>query len=326
MSIVPPVPPAEISDETLHFDYPGSDIVLRSELCDSHEFRVPKLYLVNCSPILREIIERSVLNISDAPNGEEREPLPVVKLPESGAILYSLLTLIFPVGPILPSSTENIMELLAAAQKYQMNSVLSHIRGIIGSRKDPSFIRPETALYIYSLAQRYELHQEALQAAQVTLRLPMSIEDLGGKLFFPQVFPGMTGAYLYELWKYHERFRTDFKSCVLEFRNSGLPDDVKRLRCRIPDRSISDDSPPQWLDKYIESVAGALHLFDPVEFEIEWARHIKEAKTLYRTCSCLDIRHTSQLRRVFWEALTAVVHRTIEHVRRAGVTGLHRNN
>ena len=203
------------------------------------------------------------------------------------------------------------MELLAVAQKYQMDSVLSHIRGIIGARKDPSFIRPETALHIYSLAQRHELHQEALQAARVTLRLPMAIEDLGGKLDFP----GMTGAHLYELWKYHERFRNALKSDVLEFRNSGLPDDVKRLRCQISDRPISDESPPQWLDKYIESVAGTLHLLDPVEFENEWARHIKEITGRYsRTCSCVDM--TSQLRRVFWETLTDVVHRTIELVRR----------
>ena len=313
MSIVPLVPPAEvISDETLHFDYPGSDIVLRSELCNSHKFRVPKLYLVNCSPRLREIIERST---SDVPNGEEREPFPVVKLPESSATIYSLLTLIFPVVPILPSTSEEIMELLAVAKKYQMDSVLSHIRGII-ARQDPPFIRPETAFHIYFLAQQHELPHEALQAARVTLRLPMVLEDLGNNL----LFPGMTGAYLYELWKYHERFRTNFKSGVLEFLNSGLPDCVKCLRCQISDSPISDESPPQWLDKYIESVAEDLHLVDPAEFENEWARHIKETTARFsRTCSCVDIPR--KLRRVFWETLTAVVHRTIDQVRRVGVSG-----
>jgi hypothetical protein len=320
MSIVPPVPPAPsevISDETLHFDYPGSDIVLRSELCDSHKFRVPRLYLVNCSPILREIIERSVSNISELPNGEEREPLPVVKLKENGATIYSLLTLIFPVAPILPSTSEEIMELLAVAQKYQMDSVLGHIRAIIGARKDPSFIRPETALHIYLLARQHGLHQEALQAARVTLRLPMVLEDLR-KTYF--LFPGITGAYLYELWKYHERFRTDLKSGLLEFRNSGLPDCVKRLRCQISDRPSSDESTPQWLDKYIESVAEDLRLFDPAEFENEWARHIQETTARFsRTCSCVDIPR--KLRRVFWEPLTAVVRRTIDQVRRVGVTG-----
>jgi hypothetical protein len=323
MPTFPPVPPAPsevISEETLHFDYPGSDIVLRSELRDSHQFRVPKLYLVNCSPILREIIERNVSNTSDVPNSEEREPLPVVKLPESGSTLYSLLTFIFPVVPILPFSTEKIIELLAVAQKYQMDSVLSHIRGIIGARKDPSFIRPETALHIYFLARHHELRQEALQAARVTLRSPMALENLGDKLDFP----GMTGAYLYELWRYHKRVRNALKSGVLEFRHSGLPDDVKRLRCQIFDFDqlifySFDDSLPQWLEKYIESVAGALHLVDPAEFENEWARHILETTARFsKTCPCVDI--TRKTRRVFSETLTAAVHRTIDQVRRV-VTG-----
>ena len=61
------------------------------------------------------------------------------------------------------------MELLAAAQKYQMDSVLSHVRGIVGARKDPPFIRPETALHIYFLAQTQGLRQEAVRAARVTL-------------------------------------------------------------------------------------------------------------------------------------------------------------
>ena len=46
--LVPPGTPqlneVVVSDETLHFDYPGSDIILRS--CDSHNFRMPKLYIV----------------------------------------------------------------------------------------------------------------------------------------------------------------------------------------------------------------------------------------------------------------------------------------
>ena len=92
------------------------------------------------------------------------------------------------------------MELLAVAQKYQMNSVLSHIRGII-ARKKPPFIRPETAHGIYFLAQIYELHEEVVQSARVTLRLPMVIEDLVDKFDFP----GMTGAYIYELWGYHKQ-------------------------------------------------------------------------------------------------------------------------
>ena len=128
------------SQEALHFDYPVSDIVVHS--CDSHNFHVSKLYIANSSPVLRELILQSVSDTSGGPSGEEQAPLPVVRLPESGATLHSLLTFIFPVIPILPSTSEEIMELLAVAQKYQMDSILSHIRGNI-AEKDPPFLRPE---------------------------------------------------------------------------------------------------------------------------------------------------------------------------------------
>ncbi|KAH9022499.1 hypothetical protein EDB84DRAFT_1618644 [Lactarius hengduanensis] len=307
MPIVPhalatPGPIEVASDETLRFDFPGSDIVLRSY--DSHDFRVLKLYIVICSPVLQELIQS---NTSDLPNGEKQEPLPVVDLPESKETLYSLLTFIFPVLPVLPSTPEKILELLSVAQKYQMDSVMTHIRGAI-SRLDPPFLRPETALHVYFLAQQYELRQEAVQAARVTLRLSMTIEDLGDKL----EFPGMTGAYLHELWKYHQQVRTDLRSGVLEFRNS-LPHDVQVLRCSGP-RSNMYPFPP-WLDSYIRAIAESLHLFDPVEFEDARARHIGSeiSNTRYAlVCSCVEISSHSQVIRVFWGALTAVVHGTIE--------------
>ena len=300
--------PTEVA-ETLHFDFPRSNIILRS--CDSHNFHVSRLYVVLSSPVLREVI-RNVSNTPDVIHAEEPEPLPVVELTENGEILHSLLTLIFPVVPFLPSTPEKIMELLAVAKKYQMDSVLNHIRSIIGARKDPPFIRPETAFHIYFLAQKLGLHQEAVQAARVTLRLPMVIEDLGDRLEFSD----MTGAYLYELWKYHKRVRTELRSGIPEFRNSGLPEGVKGLFCSMyHGASAGLNSFPQWLDNYIASIAEAPHLFDLIEFEDAWARHIKETQATYaRPCSCVDI--TSQLRRGFWEALTAFVDGTIQKVRR----------
>ena len=315
MSIVPPGTLESnevVSDETLHFDYPGSDIVLRS--CDAHDFRVPKLYIINSSPVLRELI-RCISNTSDVSNGKESEPLPVVELRESnGTTLYSLLTFIFPVTPILPSTAEKITELLAVAQKYQMDSVLSHIRGAI-ARLDPPFIRPETALHVYFLAQKHELHQEAVQAARVTLLLSMTIEGLGDEL----EFPGMTGAYLHELWEYHRRVRNDLRLRVqrsIVF--SDLPDDVKSLRCRAP----YDIYSWVWLGDYIESIAEAPHLFDSSGFENARVRHIMESMSNYSSpCSCVDI--PGQTKRAFWEALTSVVHRATKKVSRTGVIRLH---
>jgi hypothetical protein len=315
--------PTEVAlEETLHFDYPRSDIVLRSR--DTHNFHVSKHYVVNSSPVFRELI-RTVSDTSDVANGEEPESLPVVKLPDRGATLHGLLTFIFPVVPILPSTSDEIMELLAAAQKYKMEPVLTHIRGSI-ARKDPPFIRPETAFRIYFLAQQYELHEEVVRSARVTLRLPMVIEDLGDKLDFP----GMTGAYLHQLRKYHERVRTDLKSDVLEFRNSGLPEDVKALRCTTRYFHSSyypppnDRTHPPWLDTYTKSIEDAPHLFDLISFENAWALHLQSKAQSSATCSCVGM--STQIIRTFWEALAAVVHGAIEKVRKVDVTGVRCNN
>src|SRR5579863_8994522 len=131
------------SDEPLAnvlFEFRGADLILRSH--DSHHFRVPKSYIVNSSPVLDELIRRSL----DPPDATRDEgSLPVVQLPESGAILHILFTFIFPVTVLVPPTTESAMELLYVAQKYQMVSTLAHIRGSI-ARQNPPSIQQETAL------------------------------------------------------------------------------------------------------------------------------------------------------------------------------------
>ena len=81
-----PVPqgPNEVirDEETSRFNYPGSDIVLRSR--DSYNFPLPKLNIVTCSPVLRKLIE-SVSNPNGVPNGEE--PLPVVNIPDRKSVV-----------------------------------------------------------------------------------------------------------------------------------------------------------------------------------------------------------------------------------------------
>ena len=76
---------------------------------------------------------------SDRPNDARGDTsLPVVQLPESGAILHSLLTFIFPVTPIVPSTTEKAMGLLSVAQKYQIVPVMIRIWDRIAQQNPPS--------------------------------------------------------------------------------------------------------------------------------------------------------------------------------------------
>ena len=287
--VVPDEPPLN-----LVFDYPDADVILRSR--DAHDFRVPKLYIVNSSPVLSELMQ-SASHSCDAAHTEGS--LPTVQLSDSGAILHSLLTFIFPVSHVLPSTIEERMELLSAAQEYRMNSTMAHIRGSIALQDSSS----TDAFRVYSLAQKYGLRQEAVRAARTILTFSMTIEDLEDKLDI------MPGASLHELWKYHERVRTLLTSDLAEFRESGARGTMMGLHCT----EFSPSLIPDWLDSYIESIGETPNLFDLVEFNIALARHIRdEAKNPGSQCACASI--TSQTIRTFWTALTAAVHGSIEEV------------
>ena len=279
----------------LLFEYRGADIILRSR--DLHHFRVPRLYIVNCSPVLDE----SIQNTLDPPRDVHCEvSLPVIQLPESGAILHSLLTFIFPVTPLVPSTIGKSMELLFVAQKYQMDSVLAHIRLSIARYNPPSTQR-DSALYMYSLAQKYGLRQEALQAARTILKYPLHIEDLEDQLDVT------SGASLYELWKYSERVRAILASDLTEFRTSGARGTLTGLQWV----EFTSSQIPGWFDNYIESIEDNLSLFDFIEFNSALACHM-DAESGSLECACVLI--PSNTIREFWEALASVVDRSFEKV------------
>ena len=285
---------ASTTDEPLAnllFDYPGADIVLRSH--NSHNFRVPKIYIINSSPVLGELIRRAL----DSPHTAS---LPVVQLPESGEILHCLLTFVFPLTPLVPSTLGEIMKLLSVAQEYKMGTVLIHIRGCI-AQENPLPTRLEPALHVYALAQKYGLRPEALQAARAISNYSMSIDDFNDKLCI------MPGASLYELWKYHERVRAVLASDLTEFRVSGAQGTMSGLRCE----EYSPSHIPNWVDQYIESVGKAPNLFDLVEFNAAMVRHIGPFQNEFKDiCACAFI--PSQNIREFWAALTSVVHGSFE--------------
>jgi hypothetical protein len=99
MSTVPHEATSTIDEPfpNLLFEHPGADIVLRSQ--DSYHLLVPKIYIVNSSLVLGELIRRALDFPGDA---NAKASLPVVQLPEKGEIIHSLLTFIFPVTPLVP--------------------------------------------------------------------------------------------------------------------------------------------------------------------------------------------------------------------------------
>lgn len=297
-TVLPEVASGSATDEPLAnllFDYPGADIILRSQ--DAHHFRVPKIYIENSSSVLSELIRQA----SGSPSAANVEAsLPVVQLPKRGQIIHCLLTFIFPVIPLLPPTLEEVMELLSDALAYQMDPVLSRIRDRIArSHQLPTHLEP--ALRIYSIAREYGLQFEALQTARTILNYPMTIEGFYNKL---DIMPGDS---LYELWKYHERVRATLASDLTEFRESGARGTMTSVRCL--EHSSSQTQIPLWLDQYIESIGNSPNLFDHVEFNVAITRHIKHTK---RRCECSSI--PGQTIRDFWEALASVVRNGFEKV------------
>ena len=302
-------PGSPISAESLLLNYPDADVILRS--CDSFEFRVLKLYIIHSSPILGEKVLISPNPQSNAPAitaGSESEvnasSLPVVQLPDSGAILLSLLSYIFPVPPVLPATVAQTMELLSVAQKYKMDVILTHIRNHI-AQQDPPFIREDTAFHVYSLAQKYGLRKEALQAARSTLSFSnLSIEELECGLDM------MPGVFLHELWKYHQRVRSNLTVDLEEFRTSR----ERGLVTLAASSCKGSTGIPSWLDQYILTIGTSPTLFDLTKFHMALSSHVQRSRNRGGggcTC-CASISH----KRIgaFWAALTAVVSDSIADV------------
>lgn len=289
----PPPSTDEEPSRTL-VDYPDADIILRS--CDSQEFRLLKLYIVKCSPILSERIQAISISGPSRPAvlSDVGTPLPVVQLPDCGAILSCLLTFIFPMSPILPCALEEILELLSVAQKYGMASVLEHIRCCIES-KDPPLICPENAFHAFPLAQKFGLREEAAKAAKISLAFTLTIENLQGRSDVPQ------GVYLHELWKYHQNVRTNLLSSNDDFRRSAAGGTLTGLTCV----SRTHLGSPKWLDDYIVSITQTPSCFDPLEFQKTLACHVRN-----NGCSsCTQI--PLQTMRMFWTALTNFVNENV---------------
>jgi hypothetical protein len=284
--------------------YPRADIILRSR--GSRRFKVPKVYIVDSSPVLAELIRATPYPPRPSAIANSVTPLPVVQLSDKGRILTSLLSFILPTMTVkLPPTLEDIMELLSTAQKYEMDLVLIRIRDHI-ARQHPPLVRDENAFYVYSLAQKYGLHREADQAARFTLYASMDIEDLetAGKLDI------LSGALLHRLWEYHqkvrERLTDDFKAFMMLGAGARI-----NFRCV----ELSSSNVPIWLSDYINSVAVNPALFNLSEFHMALTRHINPSLNPHssRPCPSCTLISPNTID-TSWVALSDVVQHSMENV------------
>ena len=167
---------------------PDANIIIRSS--DQVTFRAHKSLLAMSSPFFEDM-----LSLPQPPDGEIVDGLPVVQLPEDAGLLNCLVTLLYPISPIIPGSYERVFALLAACQKYDMVSIQYYIRAEIQRGIYPAPVAAE-AFSAYAIANSMGLVSEAENAARLTLGQPLTFESLGEGL---QLFKGRT---LCELMRY----------------------------------------------------------------------------------------------------------------------------
>ena len=157
---------------SLFLDIPDANIIVRSS--DQVTFRVHKSVLAMSSPFFTDL-----LSLPQPPDDELVDGLPVVQLSEGSDLLNGLISLLYPVSPVIPTSYEKVFALLAACQKYDMVSVQSNIRAAVKLGIFPAAPVGTEAFGAYAIASSMGLVPEMENAAHLTLNYPITFESLG---------------------------------------------------------------------------------------------------------------------------------------------------
>ncbi|KAH9021004.1 hypothetical protein EDB85DRAFT_1872096 [Lactarius pseudohatsudake] len=206
LALVREEPTSENSDPSfgpLCLNLPDASLIVRSS--DQVNFRVHKSLLAVSSPFFEDL-----LSLPQPPDDELIDGLPVIQLSEDAGLLNSLISLLYPIAPVIPSSYEKVFALLAACQKYDMESVQSNIRAEIKRGTFPAPAGAES-FRAYAIASSMELIPEMESTARLTLGYPMTFECLGEQL------RSLKGRELCNLVRYRRRCRDDLVSCLDSF-------------------------------------------------------------------------------------------------------------
>ncbi len=150
---------------------PDASIIVRSS--DQVNFRVHKSVFAMSSPFFKDL-----LSLPQPSDDELVDGFPVIQLSEDAGLLNSLISLLYPISPVIPSSYEKVFALLAACQKYDMESVQSNIRAEIKLGRFPAPVVAE-AFSACAIAGSLGLVPEMENAARLTFGYPMTFESLG---------------------------------------------------------------------------------------------------------------------------------------------------
>ncbi|KAF8271134.1 hypothetical protein EI94DRAFT_1658019 [Lactarius quietus] len=217
-----------------------------------------------------------------SPHGQEQVKQ-VIDLTENSRTLLHLLSMTYPMDPIVPVTLEDALSLLSACQKYQMDSTASRIRASIKART--SLFTVTNSFRAYGIASRYCLEEEALCAMQLTLERPMNFDACGEDLGF------ISGGALYRLFVYHCKCKKVAKDCINQMIDHKAPP-PSSSRCSKPvnigkyDTKALQSVPRWWHGHFlarVEDQPSPKTVTDRLAFE----RAITSHRDVSRCSSCL---------------------------------------
>ena len=176
---------------------------------DLVNFRFNKVVLSVSSPFFADMFA-----LPQPPDNEVIDGLPVVRLSEDAETLNGLLTMLCPIPSALPDSYDEALQLLAAAQKYDMAGVQSSIRTEIASWEH-LVLNGTEAFRAFAVASGAKLFPEMETSARQTLGFPMTLEYLSDEL------PLFEGWALRDLVRYRKRCRDRLVSTLDSFLDSS---------------------------------------------------------------------------------------------------------
>jgi hypothetical protein len=253
---------------------PNADVILQSS--DQVHFRVHKLVLVTSSPLFSDMF-----SLPQPPNDAAPNDIPVVQLSEDSEVLNSLISMLYPVPPEIPRSSDSILAMLAAAAKYDMDAVQIFIRAEVNRRALLSS-NPPGVFRVYAVACSKGLIPEVATAARLTLGHPLTFESIGDDL---RLFEGWA---LRDLADFRLRSIDNFSSSLRSFSDclkgpskiwvdcptAKREDDVRHLPPWLRDCLQLDRLGVMLTDRFSESVPTSMELCD--RYRKALRSHVKE--------------------------------------------------
>ena len=285
------------------FDRGDSDVTIRS--CDRVDFQVHKAMLGIASIAFEDMFTAP----GPLPHGQEHIKQ-VIDLVECSKTLLQLLSAIYPMVPIIPDTLEDALSLLSACQKYQMDFIITRIRALIRACTPPLFTA-ENSFRAYGIASRYQLAEEALCAARLTLERSMNFDTCGEDLRF------ISGADLFRLFVYRNECTRDAKDCINEMIDNISPPPSSRSCSKIKYGKYSAKelqfTPRWWHGHFLSRVAdqpSPTTVTDPLAFRSAKESHL----SMVGYCSLCSQPDEAMIRNAIIAAFEAKLNGVIEKV------------